>query len=135
MINWVNKKMPEWLKTVNARVYPNWGDCSLEDFGHLYWGNNHDELLARKQAVDPTTVFKGIQLVGQGDTQCWTHDDESQSANCVKAGASQRAFNKVWSTVVKDCRKKVPPYQIAQTQPALVSEGPFEVTPALAFEV
>merc|ERR1719469_1456483 len=36
VIDWVNARMPEWQKTVDARVYPNWGDCSLQNFGRLY---------------------------------------------------------------------------------------------------
>lgn len=110
VINWVNSKMPDWQRTVDARVYPNWGDCSLENFGHLYWGNNYESLLEKKQKLDPNTVFRGIQLVGQGDAQCWSDDDESQSANCRKAGATQKQFTKSWNTVVSNCRKKIPPY-------------------------
>lgn len=111
VINWVNSRMPVWQKSVDARVYPNWGDCSLENFGSLYWGNNYETLLAYKKKIDPTNVFRGIQLVGQGDTKCWSDDDESKSENCKKAGASQKQFNKAWNTVVSDCKKKVPPYQ------------------------
>jgi hypothetical protein len=109
--NWVNSKMPEWQKSVDARVMPNWGDCSLENFGSFYWGSNYDALLAYKKKVDPMSVFRGIQLVGQGDTECWSDDDETQSANCVKAGASQTKFSQAWSTNVKDCKHKTPPYQ------------------------
>ena len=49
--------------------------------------------------------------MGQGDTECWSDDDESQSTNCVKAGATQTKFNQAWSTNVKDCKHKTPPYQ------------------------
>lgn len=83
----------------------------MENFGTAYWGNNYDKLLAYKKVVDPTSVMSGIQLVGQGDTKCWKNDDQSHSPNCVKAGATQSQFNKVWNTVVSDCRKKIPPYQ------------------------
>jgi hypothetical protein len=111
VINWVNKKMPQWQKSVDARVYPNWGDCSVENFGAAYWGNNYEKLIAYRKAVDPSNVMSGIQLVGQGDTKCWNDDDQSQSANCLKAGATQSKFSQVWKTVVKDCNKKTPPYQ------------------------
>jgi len=113
VINWVNKKMPEWQQSVDARVYPNSGDCSVENFGAAYWGGNYEKLLAYKKLVDPSNVMSGIQLVGQGDTKCWSDDDQSHSANCLKAGATQRKFSQVWSKVVKDCNKKIPPYQEA----------------------
>ncbi len=49
--------------------------------------------------------------MGQGDTECWSDDDESQSTNCVKAGATQTKLNQAWSTNVKDCKHNTPPYQ------------------------
>eukprot|EP01065_Artemidia_motanka_P024565 TRINITY_DN293_c1_g1_i4.p1 TRINITY_DN293_c1_g1~~TRINITY_DN293_c1_g1_i4.p1 ORF type:complete len:540 (+),score=186.70 TRINITY_DN293_c1_g1_i4:53-1621(+) len=108
VIDWVNGKLPEWRESVDARVYPNWGDCSIEDFGHAYFGPGYDELLRYKQAVDPTGVLTGVQLVGQPDTKCWSNVDGAASANCQKAGASKASFDGVWKTVVKDCKKKQP---------------------------
>jgi Berberine and berberine like len=41
-----------------GRVFPNFPDPELEDWGHAYYGTNYQRLLRVKETYDPRNVFR-----------------------------------------------------------------------------
>jgi Berberine and berberine like len=42
----------------SGRVFPNFPDPDLEDWGHAYYGPNYERLVRIKRAYDPDDVFR-----------------------------------------------------------------------------
>eukprot|EP01059_Diplonema_ambulator_P014492 TRINITY_DN253_c1_g3_i1.p1 TRINITY_DN253_c1_g3~~TRINITY_DN253_c1_g3_i1.p1 ORF type:complete len:807 (+),score=239.80 TRINITY_DN253_c1_g3_i1:233-2422(+) len=103
LLQFANSKLQsEWNGKVH--VYPNWGDCEIENFGEAYWGDNYPALVDKKNLLDPSHRMGGIQTVGsEAFTTCWAH--ASPSPNCVTAQASQEKFNQIWDERVKVCKE------------------------------
>jgi Berberine and berberine like len=53
--------MQSWVTTRpwgSGRVFPNFPDPDLDDWGHAYYGANYERLLRIKETFDPDNVFR-----------------------------------------------------------------------------